>query len=95
MQHLVFGQLYFDLVWLIGDLQLGVKSFLGFFEPVSQLPPGLVELEIKDVVVKMIQFVQIKIILYFLIVLQSVPQSRTCLARLRASSRCLPRSNDL
>lgn len=45
LQYLVFGQLDFNLVWLIGDLQLRVQSFLSFFQPVCQLPPGLMELE--------------------------------------------------
>lgn len=31
LRYLVFGQLDFDLVWLVGDLQLGVQSLLGFF----------------------------------------------------------------
>lgn len=31
LQYLVFGQLDFNLVWLIGDLQLRVQSFLSFF----------------------------------------------------------------
>lgn len=45
LQYLVFGQLDFNLIWLIGDLQLRIKSFLSFFEPVCQLSPGIMELE--------------------------------------------------
>ena len=41
----MFGQLYFDLVRFVGDLQLRVQSTLSLLQPVCQLPPRLVELE--------------------------------------------------
>ena len=43
--YLVLGQLQFDLVWFVGDLQLRVQAALGFLQPVGQLPPRLVELQ--------------------------------------------------
>ena len=45
--YLVLGQLQFDLVWFVGDLQLRVQAALGFLQPVGQLPPRLVELQMR------------------------------------------------
>lgn len=41
---LVFGQLDFDLVRFVGDLQLRVQAILCLLQPIGQLPPSLVEL---------------------------------------------------
>lgn len=40
----MFSELHFDFIRLIGDLQLRVQSLLSLLQPVSQLPPSLVEL---------------------------------------------------
>lgn len=42
--YLMFCKLYFNLVRLVGDFQLGVQSALCLLQPVCQLPPGLVKL---------------------------------------------------